>query len=89
MKALNGYVGIKKEDSNKESETETGIYIPQDTSDTPDYHIGMVEAIEKGKGVKTGDKIVYRHYRNIEYNGLEWIMDEDMICIIGKDKYKV
>lgn len=86
-KPLNEYVIVTEE---KEEKTEQGIFIPKDTGGSlSEYHTGIVAALpllpdDKKSLVKVGDKILYKHYRNIRYEGYEFIKFDDMVCITKK-----
>jgi len=61
----------------------TGFIPDADPETTPECHRGIVKRVETGKEVRVGDEILYKHFRNIAYNGLELIKYEDII-LYGK-----
>lgn len=81
MKPLNKYIAIKKVET-PEKQTESGLYIstPQKVDD--EYHTGEVAFVSdhaKKEGIKKGDNILYKHYRNITYKDLEFIITDDVV----------
>jgi len=86
MKLLNGYIAVIKTDTPPEK-TDTGIYIAKTEHEYDEYHVGEVKHISENKehdakSLKVGDKVIYKHYKNIHYNEFELIMYKDIIAII-------
>ena len=82
MKPLNNYIAIKKVEIPAEKK-ESGVYIATPHKVDDEYHIGEIAFVSDNAekaGVKKGDKILYKHYRNIEYNDCEFILTEDVIA---------
>ncbi len=85
MQPINDYIAVQKTDGEAEK-TDSGIYIAKTEHDEPEYHQGIVKKVcetknSDGGKVSVGDRIVYKHYRNIKYKGYEMIKFEDIILI--------
>lgn len=85
MIPLNDYILIKKTEE-EAIKTETGIYIAKIEHEMPEYHVGIIKNLcttdkQDGHKVKNGDRVVYKHYRNITYKGYEVVKFEDLVLI--------
>lgn len=80
---VNGNVIVQRidEDTKKKSRKEEAAHFLFDNDNEPEYHVG--EVIESSvDSYRRGEKVVYKHFRNVFYAKVyEIIKAEDIICI--------
>lgn len=83
---INEYVMVRKLEV---KETDHGILLP-DSNPLAEYHEGHIVAVPPLLGEKkaayekivvVGARVLYKHFRNINYNGLECIKLEDIVFV--------
>ncbi len=90
MRLLNEYI-LVDQTGERETKTDAGLFIPESNGkEMGEYHVGTVKHVAEtgtvdstdAKQLKVGDKIVYKHFRNIEYQDMELILFKDIIGIL-------
>jgi co-chaperonin GroES (HSP10) len=82
-KTINAYIAVEFEPVVK---TKSGIFL-SDNDPNAEYHTGTIRIKGDQKDIKNGDRIVYKHYRNLRYTtdkgmSLELIKYEDIIGLL-------
>ena len=82
IRTLNDYVAVK--DTDIVRKTASGIYVAPSDSGMPETHIATVVSVpEERKGeFKEGDKVLYKHFRNIKVEGVELIKGDDIFGVV-------
>jgi co-chaperonin GroES (HSP10) len=83
-KTINDYIAVEQETV---ATTDSGLFIP-DNDPNAEYHTGYIRIKGDQKDIKEGDRVIYKHYRNLKYTvptkgtQYELIKYEDIIGIL-------
>jgi co-chaperonin GroES (HSP10) len=81
IKPLNRYVVVENTDPLER--TESGLYVAKN-NDMPETHTATVVSVseEYKYNLKKGDKVIYKHFRNVKIGQYELIKGDDIYGII-------